>query len=391
MKIPAILLLLSALVPAAYGQDKKPADPKTKPATHSPELSALNNAKQDTRNKETLKKAKAALDRAMQKDDAARKELERLDKTKTVPTTDEARAKLDRLEKLRKSLDPKDREELERLMKESKEAVQDEIKKAAEAMRERNRRENPPAPAPVPAPEKDNTPGSFDNAAPTEPLAVRKEPVFVPAPLYARQAVPGITKDPKDPSKELPSSDPRTRTYVFTGEARLRLADKAVDADEVYIVFKEGRAPGGATVKGKEKEKKAPAPAADPVKGKAKESDIERIIARGRVRFMFVDKDGHVQAGRCGLLTYEDAKGLFILKDWPSIEVGGRLIKGPEKDSVIRLGQKNQEDSNWERCEIFELDRELSLTDLPKDRRSDIPPTRPARSGPASNSSSEIR
>ncbi|HEX2748716.1 MAG TPA: LptA/OstA family protein [Verrucomicrobiales bacterium] len=351
-----LLLTFSLTAPALYGQDKKPADPKV-PA-HSPEQSALNRVKQDSRNKDILKKGKSLLDKALNKEEAARKEVER---TKPV---DEAKA---RLEKLKNSVDPDDIKEFKRL-------AEEEVKKAQAALKERMKKEGNTAPvAPVPdtPPEPDPTPGSFENTAPQEVLPVRKGPVFRTAPGGADHIVGGLIRDPKNPDVDLPKSDPRTRTFVLTGNAQLRQPDIVLDADNVTIVFKEGQAPGNRTSKPKK-----PA-AGDPVKPGRKNSPIESLVAQGHVRFMYVDETGHVQAGRCGHLIFEEKSGLYILKDWPEIETAGRLLRGPKKESIMRMS-RTQPPEAFD-CELIPLDRELVPTDVPKDKDTPIPPHRPPR------------
>ncbi|HWB03874.1 MAG TPA: hypothetical protein VG796_12680 [Verrucomicrobiales bacterium] len=367
-----ILFLSVAVATVLQAQQKKPADPKKEPA-HSPEQSALNRVKQDERAKEILKKTKAVLDKELRKQDAARKEVERLEKSKTVPSKDEAKATL---EKIKEGADKNGLKELENsvrdTLRESKEVLEAEAKKAKEAMRERNAKEGDTPPAPAPE-ELNQLPGNFDNITAADPLPIRKSPVFQTAPLSADMMVSGMRRDPKNPDVELPASDPRTRTFVLTGTARLRRADFVLDADNVSVLFKEGQAPGsGGALKSNK------ASNADPIKAGKKNSPIERIVAQGRVRFMFVDKTGHVQAGRCGHLIYEDRTGWFILKDWPEAEAEEYLLRGPTKESVIRLSRTEKAEADG--CELLTLDRELTIADVPKDQATPVPPARPVRS-----------
>jgi hypothetical protein len=368
MKTPAILLSFAAATLLAAQENKsteaKPADPKV--PTHSPEQSKLNELKEDARNNETFKKAAAKIQKGAQDNSAVKKEVERAAKSKLVPSADEGKAKL---EDLKKKLDKKDLKEIENMVK-------DGAKEGIKALRDRNKKdETQDTPPESPVTEADTPPGSFDNnSKKEETLPVRKPPVFQVAPLTADMMISGMGKDPKNPSVDLPKSDPRTRTFVLTGNARLRRPDVVVDADEVELLLKERRVAG--------KKNGAPAPTADPVKpgaGAKKDAPIESLVARGRVRFMIVNKDGHVQAGRCGTLIYEEKTGLFILKDWPEAEAEGYLIRGPKKDSVIRLSRTEQADAAG--CTLLPLDRDLSAADLPKDAETPVPPARPLRAG----------
>jgi len=91
-----------------------------------------------------------------------------------------------------------------------------------------------------------------------------------------------------------------------------------------------------------------------------------------------VDKEGHIQAGRCGYLIYEEKTGWFILKDWPEAEAEGYLLRGPRKDSVIRLSRTEKADAAG--CELIPLDRDINAADVPKDKETPVPAARPARS-----------
>jgi lipopolysaccharide export system protein LptA len=372
MKMSSLLVLSFAAATLLAAQDTKPAaDPPAKPAdpkvpTHSPEQSALNKGKEEVRQNDKLKKSLSKLQKAVQDTGAAKKEVERAEKGKVIPSTDEAKKKLE--DAVKNNLDKKDLKELENKLREG-------VKEGTKALRERNKKEGdgntPPA---NPTPDADTPPGSFDKSAKEESLPVRKGPVFQPAPISAEVMISGIMKDPKKPEVDLPKSDPRTRTFVLNGNAKLRQPDIVLDADEVELLVKEGRAPGSGS-----KTKKPPT--SDPVKPEAaKGAPIERLIARGRVRFMFVDKDGHVQAGRCGNLIYEEKTGWFILKDWPEVEAEGYLIRGPKKDSIMRLSRT--EKSDLRDCIISPVDRELNTGDVPKDRDTPVPAARPERSKP---------
>ena len=359
---PLLLLAFAAALPL-MAQAPKPADPVP---THKPEQSALNSLKQDTRNKDNLKKAREALERAVQKNEAAKKEVDRLKKDDLSPSTEEAKK---RLEKMTGNVSEEDLKDLKNILKDSKEALEPEIKKAADALREKARKEGRNTPA-MPAPEVENASGGFDNIPAPLPLPLRKAPKFGSPPITADRMIKGPSRDPKNPDKALPDSDLRTRTYLLTGKVTIRRPDMALDADEVDIVFKQGAAPGDP------QEKKEGPPTVDPVnRPKQESSAIERIIARGRVRFMFVDKTGHVQVGRGGYMVYEEKTGWFVIKDWPEAELGGKLLRGPSKNSVIRMSRLEEADITG--CQLFTMEKELTPDDLPRTPDKAVPAAGP--------------
>jgi LptA/(LptD N-terminal domain) LPS transport protein len=353
------LILALAAAGALHAQEKKPAPPKV-PA-HSPEQSQLNKTKQDARNRDEIKKAEAIF-RKLKESDAAKREIERAEKAKPkTPNEDEARAKLD---KLKNSVDPDEFKEFEKLLKESSETLREEYQK----LREKNLKEPAPAPSANPAGETAPAHGSFENVPAPEPIPLLKAPVFAPPPIRADHGVKGPSRDPKNPDKMLPASDPRTRTYVLDGNVRFRQPTMAMDADEVEVLFKEGQSPDIG-----EKRKPAPPPSPDPVKRPAAsiDSSIERIVARGRVRIMVVDENGRVQIGRGGSMIYEAKTGSFLIKDWPEAQVGNRLLKGVTKNAVIRLGKL--EDADIRGLDMTTLEQELTPLDLPKTPDKPVP------------------
>jgi hypothetical protein len=360
MKPFLTLCLLAPLLPLA-AQTPKPVDPVP---THKPEQSTLNSLKQDARNKDSIQKAKDLLEKKLQQNEAARKELERLKKEDTTPSTEEAKK---RLEKMTGEVDDADLKELKNMFKDSREALEDDVRKAAEALREKNRREGKMTPA-NPSPEIEAPSGGFDAIPSPEALPKRKAPVFGVPPIKAQRMIKAPSRDPKNPDKELPDSDPRTRTYILSGNVTIRRPGMALDADEVDILFRPGAATGA--------QKKAPSgdkpPGGDPVKASNKDSSpFERIVARGRVRFMFVDKTGRVQVGRGGYMVYEEKSGWFIIKDWPEAEFAGKLLRGPSKNSVIRMSRLEEADVIG--CQFFTMERELTEDDLPRTPDQPVP------------------
>ena len=360
-----LIFTLSGALPLA-AQDTKPT-----PAKPAVEQSKIDKAKQELRNLKGFKDAEAKLKKAKQNIEAAEKEDTRTEK-EGLPSTEDAAAKLERL---KKSTSESDIKELEDLLKDNKSALEEELKKFKARMQEKLKKEGGPAPAPVPSP--DPAPGSFDNVPVPAALPLQKGPEFHPPPIKADRMIKGPSRDPKNPDKELPDSDQRTRTYVLTGNVTVRQPTMALDADEVNLLFKAGQAPGseGAV-------KKGTPPAADPIgRPKKQGSAIERIVARGRVRLMFVDKNGLVQVGRGDHVTYEESSGWFTIKGWPEVEFDGKLFRGPSKDSVIRLSSLNEADVHG--CAFYYLDKALTMEDFPKTPEKPVPSAGPIRSGSA--------
>lgn len=374
----ATTLALAAALPVLAQATKPPAPAKPAPAKPAPvkptvDQNKIDKAKQELRNIKEFKDAEARLKKGLKNIEAAKKEDSRLNK-KGLPSTEDAEAKLERL---KKSTSEDDIQELENLLKDNKPALEEELRKLKERARERMKKEVPAAPAPNPAPAPDPAPRGFDNAPAPTPLPMQKGPEFRLPLLTSDHAIKGPSHDPKNPDRLLPASDPRTRTYVLTGNVRLREPTLALDADEVDALFKQGEAPGSDGVK-----PKATPPSADPVnRQKSQEPPFERIIARGRVRVMFVDKTGHVQVARGGYMLYDGKTGVFTIKDWPEVEFGTKLFRGPSKSSVVRLSdfQDGNPAAQFDGFEAIDLERESTTDDMPKTPGKPVPAAGPTR------------
>jgi len=356
-----LILALSALaILTLAAQEKKPAPSSTDKAA-AEARARLNKLKQDERSKDLIKKAEAALKKADKTGSAAKDEVDRLTKKDELPEEKEARLKL---EKLKNSVDPKDMEEFEKLLKESTETLREEYK----TYREKQRSERPAPAAPVPAP--DPAPVSFDHVPAPAPAPLLKAPAFPVSPMVTAEngIIPG-ERDPRRPDVILPPGDPRRRTWVLTGNVRIRRPFFALDADEVDLLLKEGEE---ANFNGT-----GQAPSSDPA-GRAKREGgpFERIVARGRVRVMFIDKAGRVQVGRGGSMIYEEKSGVFLIKEWPEAEIGNKLLRGPAKNSVIKLSDITAEDPNVEilGLKMETLENSLTPEDLPRTPEADVPP-----------------
>jgi len=363
-----LTLTALAILPLA-AQDKKSAPAKPDRAAQA--RAALNEAKQDERNKDRLKDAEASIKKALKNTDAAKAEIERMKKKDEVPEGKDAKATIERL---KSSVDKNDTKELEALLKESTQAMRDEIK----AYQEKHRRETKPNPSPsAPAPTPDPAPVSFNNVAAPAPMPLLKAPDF-PAgpPVKADYAVKGPGRDPRNPDKVLPDSDPRTRTWVLTGNVHIRRPFMALDADEVDLLLYEGEQAGLAGGEHK------PAPAADALSSKKRErGPFERIVARGRVRVMFVDRNGIVKVGRGGSMIYEEKSGIFLIKDWPEAELGNKLLRGSGKDAVIKLSDIKSDDPAFDakNPEVYTMERQLTSEDLPRTWEKEVPATGPIK------------
>jgi hypothetical protein len=156
---------------------------------------------------------------------------------------------------------------------------------------------------------------------------------------------------------------------VLNGNVRIRRPFFALDADEVDLLLKEGEE---ANFSGTDKP-----PSADPSgRGRREGGPFERIVARGRVRVMFIDKSGRVQVGRGGSMIYEEKSGIFLIKEWPEAEIGNKLLRGPAKSSVIKLSDITAEDPNVELLglKVETLENSLTPEDLPRTPERDVPP-----------------
>ena len=310
--------------------------------------------------------------KAIKNIEAAEKEDARFDK-EGRPSTENAEAKLERLKNSTNEADLKEFESLLQELRQSKPAMEEELQKWKQRARERIKKEGTPAPSPNPAPAPDPVPGSFDNIPAPLPLPLQKGPEFRPPPIKADRMVKGPSRDPRNPDIDLPDSDQRTRTYVLSGGVTLRQPTMALDADEVDLLFKAGKAPGSGSAG-----KKGTPPGADPIgRSRKGDSDIERIVALGRARLMFVDKNGLVQVGRGDQITFEESSGWFSIKGWPEVEFDGKLFRGPSKDSVIRLSRLKEADVRG--CALYSLDRTLAAEDLPKTPEKPVPAAGPIR------------
>lgn len=354
-----------------WAQEKKPAPAKPDRAAQARD--ALNKVKLDERAKERLKEAEAAFRKGIKNNDAAKAEIERLRNKDNVPDGKDAKTTIERL---KQSVDENKIKELEAELKESTEAIRDEIRAYQEKRRREGKNSLTPSVPGTPAPPSEAPPVSFDNVSPPVPVAVLKAPDFPVSPIVmADNGIICGERDPRNPDMVLPENDPRRRMWVLSGNVKVRRPFMALDADEVDLFLKEGEKPdlsgnGKGVFSGS-------SGAADPVGGNKEDSGpFERIVARGRVRVMFVDRNGMVKIGRGGFMIYEAKTNVFIIKEWPEAEIGDKLLIGPSKDSVIKLSDLKSDDPNVELkgLKTETLERRLTPEELPKNMDSAVPP-----------------
>jgi len=380
-----------AIVLPLLAQEKKPAPAKpAKPDRAAQARAAVNEAKQDERNKERVKEFESALKKALKNNEAAEAEINRLKKTEEAPDGKDAKATL---EKLKNSVDKNDMKEFEALLKESTQAMKEEIK----AYQDKRRAEGKSTLTPgAPASAVDPPPVSFDNVPAPAPMPLTKAPEFPVTPtVEADDGVICGERDPRNPDVLLPVNDPRRRMWVLSGKVRVRRPFMALDANEVDLFWAEGQAQAlSGSNKGKVSATavKPAAPAVDPG-GRTKHDDepFERIIARGNVRLMFVDRIGIVKVARGGSMIYDAKTGIFLIKEWPEAEVGDKLLVGPDKTSVIKLNNIKSDDPDWQLqgLKITTLERRLTAEDMPRTTGQQVPgagavkPKSPATPAPA--------
>ena len=369
MKLRTLAILTLAALPLS-AQEKKPAPAKPDKAAEA--RAALNKAKQDLRNKDRVKEAEAAIKKALKNNDAAKAELDRMKKKEEVPGDKDARATIERL---KNSVDKNDMKEFEALLKDSSEAMKEELR----AYQEKRRKEGRPETAPSPNVAPDPPPVSFDSVPAPAPMPLTKGPEFPVSPMVkADNGIMCGEHDPRHPDVLLAASDPLRRTWVLTGNVRIRRPFMALDADEVDLLLKEGEeanfnSAGGA---------KTDPPGSDPMgRGKKKSGPFERIVARGRVRVMFIDATGRVQVGRGGSMVYEEKSGVFLIKEWPEAEIGDKLLRGPEKSSVIKLSNITAKDPDGvlHGLETLTLENRLTSEDLPRTPDKPVPAAGPVK------------
>jgi hypothetical protein len=391
-------MLMLAAVPLR-GQEKAAKDagkPSSVP-THKSEQSALNALKQDGRSKDGLKKAMEMVEEAAGRNEAVRKETERLVGEKKQGLPDLKGVKdLEGLKKaageLKKGQDGGSLDALKDVAREAREAMGEDAKDALRTVKDKVMKKKDGTPAVTAAPTRPATFAGVPGPAPLNPN--RKVNMAVSSVIDADEMIKPPARDPANPDKALPPGDPRTRTYILRGNAKVRGKSFAADGDEIEILYDESHAgdPTGGMAKssGKSGKPKTVDPVSTaggtPAEGKPKtqESPFERIIIRGRARIMAVGKDGEVQVGRAGYMVYEKKTGLFFLREWPEAQTGDKCFAAESKESVIMLSQT--EEVQFKNCTMLPVERSIGADEFPKSLDKPVPATTPDRNkatGPA--------
>jgi hypothetical protein len=362
---PLPLLFLLACAPLAAQESKPPAAGK-KPSVSKEDKAKVNAELKKLKNKEEFKKASDLVDKVLERNKGAEKELQRIKESGTDLTKQDAEKLLDKRQE--EMLTPAEKEEWKKLL----DAAGGDLKAAAREWREKERaKQGKTAPNPLPEPEAPR-PEAFENLPPPAPLAPMRAVQFTEAPMRADTIIKGPERDPRNPDIELPETDLRRRTWIAQGDIRMRLRAQqlALDADEVTLIWKPGSAGFGTREKPK---------AAGPLRKDRKEPPFERLFAKGRVRLMFVDDFGHVQVGRAGSMIYDQKSGEFILKDSPELQIDNQLILAANKSGVLRMGTRLR-DGIWDGgIKVIPLESTLSEADFPSSLATPVPDAGPAQ------------
>lgn len=333
-----------------------------KPPVHKADQSALNRQKQDDRARKELDQVVEQLRETERRNEAAAKQLKRLDADKLKD--DPAKA----LEEMQDGLSPEDKAKLKDLQEkarkvldspDAKKAMEEGKKKLEDAASSAKAKKSPTT---VP-PEKFG-PSTFDQvpapsaiapaaAAATPPA---KEPRFT---VDGNEVILPPTHDPANPERVLPASDPITRTYVVIGNAIVKTPSMVLEGDRIEaIASPEGEGLG--TMAPKKPAKPTPANPADPVQpginpsveDEKKAPPFERIIATGRVNIVRI-VNGQTQSGKGGSMIYNSKTDEMVLTDWPEAQEGNQMIVGTRKDAQIILVPKGR--TRFIHCHLREI------------------------------------
>ena len=357
--LPLWSSLLCLGVVTAAAQAPKPTPDAPKPPVHKPEQSILNRVKQDERSKKQISDSAEKLREAAKRTETAEKELKRIN----PKDLKEDPGKL--IESMKDKLDPAALKELQEKAKEVLDSEDgkkliEEVKKKANSSK--------PKPATTTPPGKFG-PSTFDQV----PLPV---PAVADAP-QAKPRTPGAvvngdsiifppSQDPANPERALPTSDPRSRTYVIVGSAQVKTGSLVLDADRIECIkSQESGAEGIGGLGASPKKSPTKTKAIDPVNAGAgaaaqdeeKADPFELIIATGRVNIVKIDK-GKIVTGKGGSMIYRKKTGEMILTDWPEVQDGKNVLVARQKNAKIVLIPKGQPYS--EGCELLTLDEAKS-------------------------------
>ena len=382
--LPVWTGLLGA-APAGAAAPTPPEGPK--PPVHKAAQSALNRLKQDDRSKKQLEEAAAKLREAGQRQEAAEKEIKRIQ----AKDLQEDPAKV--LKSVKDKLSPGDSAALQDAMKKAKEALGgDEAKKLLEEAKKQAAALASKAKKPGGAPPAKFGPSTFDQVPPPVPAeapgapAKRRTPGFL---VTGDTIIFPPTQDPTHPERALPPQEPRSRTYVVAGTAQVKTPSMVLEGDRIEMLA----SAEGDGFAGLKAAAPAPAPKPQPSRGldpvqpgaggapaagqagaKAeakKDAPFERVIATGRVNIVRVE-NGKTQSGKGGSMIYDKRSGNMVLTDWPEAQEGNNVIVGTRQDAKIVLVPNGK--SYSEGCTVRDLGE-------PKPDRTDA--AAPPRAQPA--------
>lgn len=368
-------------------------------------VEALNLKKLDERSQSKLQETLRQLEEVARKYEASEREAKRLNGAalKDLKDVKDPKEAKEKLEKLKDSLEPEDRSAVEDLVKElkkteeelkeeAKKKIAEEKKKAAErnASAKAKPRPEPSDPVQKPAVTFDQVPPAPTPKAPSAGEQLKGRKVIKPNEfIRAREIIAPGNRDPKNPDRVLPESDPRTRTYYLKGNVQVRTENFAQDSDELIIILPPGSS-GLSGVSGEDGEAAArPAPKAkkgDPVRNSAGPIDedgpqVERMIATGNVKVIRRDANGAIQTGAGGVMIYDGKTGDVLIKDWPEAQDGKAAFLPTRQSSEIIMNKNKGMVSKW--CDVVPINEAKGRAKkLPTENSG---PTLPARPAPAAS------
>lgn len=383
--LPAWTGLLCLTFASAQAQAPKPAADAPKPPVHKPEQSALNRLKQDDRSKKALSDAVEKLREAAKNHESADKEMKRGNAKDLKEDPGKA------LDAIKDKLSPEDTAALKEAMEKAKEALNsDDAKKAIEEVKKKAAAASSAKPkTPTTTPPEKFGPSTFDQVPAPQPTAPEAAPVLRKTPGFVvtgKDMILPPTNDPDHPERTLSPKDPRSRTYVVTGNAQVKTPNMVLEGDRIELLASEeggGDGLGGLTVKKPAKGKDAKISSVDPVQpginntpeDAKKAAPFDRVIATGRVNIVRI-VNGKPQSGKGGSMIYDRKTDEMLLTDWPEAQDGVNVVTGTRKDAKIILVPKGK--TRFEDC---------TLTDVGDSKTARATPsaetTRPASPVPA--------
>lgn len=336
--LPLWASLVWLATPAAHGQAPAPAADAPKPPVHKADQSALNRLKQDDRAKKELSEVIGQLRDTAKRSENAGKEIKRVN----AKDLKEDPGKV--IDSVKDTLSPEDTAGLKAAMEKAKAALNSEDAKKVieEAKNKAAATASKAKPATTTPPEKFG-PATFDKVpapVPVMALAMTPKPRTPGFTVDGKSIIFPPSRDPANPERVLPASDPRSRTYVVTGNAQVKTPNMVLDADRIEMI---ASVEGGGINAPQSAKKPARTKPGDPVQPGAgetgeenKPAPFDRVMADSRVNLVRLI-NGKTQTGKGGSMIYDKKSGTMILTDWPQAHVDGNLIIGKSKDAKIIL------------------------------------------------------